>query len=472
MRYFLPRQLTVGLTLFLAVIILYPVQSYSLTISEENELGREFFDYAKRHFRLVKDPFINYYINYLGKELVQTFPNPMFEYRFFVIQEDAYNAFAAPGGYIFVNSGLIRAMNSEEELAGILAHEIAHVNCRHISEKIEKSKKVSLATLAGLAASVFLGAATGVPGSAIAIGSAAAGEAAMLAYSRDDERQADQLGLRYLCQAGYSPEGLLTILKKIKSKEWFDSDDIPTYLTTHPAINERIAYLDTLKTPNGFAVCNPPLQPISQDFKIMITKIRAEYSDESFAAKTFKTHVEEQPDGVLGNYGYGLVLARKARYTDAIYHFKTALAADAFNPHILKDLGQAYFLTGQYEKALGILENIPRDGFYDPMQQFFLARTLGELGEPARSASILKELTERNPESVAAFYHLGKTYGQHGKMKEAHFYLGLYYKETGEQNNALFHLKKALELYSETEKKEEIKELMAEIKKPKGRRRQ
>ncbi len=114
-----------------------------------------------------------------------------------------------PGGQIFINSGLFEALESEDEIAGIIAHEISHVACRHISQQIEQSKKVGMGTLAGVAAGILLGAAGagGAAASAAAIGSMAAGQSFVLAHSREDEMQADQRGVDFLTQAGYNPKG-------------------------------------------------------------------------------------------------------------------------------------------------------------------------------------------------------------------------------------------------------------------------
>ncbi|MFW6237181.1 MAG: M48 family metallopeptidase, partial [Desulfosudaceae bacterium] len=196
------------LTVILSVCLLTAGPGRCLTTSEERKMGEKFLQHARRAYHFVEDPFIVHYFNEIGQRLASFFPEEPFDYQFYVIENPVYNAFAAPAGHVFVNSGLVSAMDSEEELAGILTHEIAHVYCRHLAEKIEKNKTISLATLAGMAAAVFLGS------PALAVGTAASGQAASLAYSRQDERQADQLGVKYLCQAGYSARGLLTMLEK------------------------------------------------------------------------------------------------------------------------------------------------------------------------------------------------------------------------------------------------------------------
>jgi predicted Zn-dependent protease len=192
---------------------------FSITIQEEEELAEEMMKNIHRYVTFIEDDAINQYVNDVGREVLQAFPRQHFAYHFYVIEEPVYNAFATPAGHIFINSGLIGAMESEEELAGIIAHEIAHVHGRHISQKIERSKKLQLLSLAGMVASILIGSSGSADASrATGIGTLAAGQSIALKYSREDEIQADQLGLRYLTDAGFNGSGLLTILKKMRAK--------------------------------------------------------------------------------------------------------------------------------------------------------------------------------------------------------------------------------------------------------------
>ena len=214
--------------LFVLVMILaWSMPAHAISIKEEEDLAREFLRVVSNHYELVEDPLILDYVVGVGRRILSKMPAQPFTYHFYVIRDEVYNAFALPAGHIFVNSGLLATMNSEDELAGILSHEIAHVVCRHISQRIERSKTINVATMAGMLAGILLGASTGNADAmqALTIGSAAAGQTAALAYSREDEAQADQIGLNYLYSAGYSAEGLLAILKKIRSKRWFETPD-------------------------------------------------------------------------------------------------------------------------------------------------------------------------------------------------------------------------------------------------------
>ncbi|MDY6822735.1 MAG: M48 family metalloprotease [Thermodesulfobacteriota bacterium] len=442
--------------------------AFGLTINEEKEMGREFLKQAREYYDFVDDPFVEHYINTLGKALVDAFPEQPFDYRFYVLKHNEYNAFAAPAGYVFINSGLIGDMKSEEELAGILGHEIAHVHCRHISERIEKSKTVSLAMLAGIMAGVFLGGAGVIPGDAMAVGSLAAGQAATLAYSRADERQADQIGLRYLCEAGYSAEGLLAILKKIKEKQWLSAMEMPTYLSTHPGTDERIAYLDTLLSTRNFDQCRSAARSDPGDFNILKTKVKALYSDDDVALRQFKARVTEGPDTrsdkMLAHYGYGLILSKKSRHHEAIEQLRLALDAAALNTHVLKALGKEYVLTGDYEKAMAVLENVPETDFYDPEKVYYRAQAAAGMGMADKSIAILENLVQRRPRFMSALHALGKAYGKQGNLKDAHFYLGVYHARKRDRDNAMFHLKKALELTEDPDKQTKIKNLMEELK--------
>jgi len=217
--------ITIGVMIAFAVGSLIPPAVLSITVKEEEDLSRQMMTAIYKHYEIIDDPVVVAYVNDIGKRILATLPQQPFQYQFHVIKEDVYNAFATPAGHIFVYTGLMDAMEEEEELAGILGHEIAHVYCRHISQKIERQKKMGWASLAGIAAGVLLGVGgAGEAAQAVTMGSQAAIMSAELSYSRDDEMQADQFGLKFITGAGYSADGLLKILKKIRGKTWFGSD--------------------------------------------------------------------------------------------------------------------------------------------------------------------------------------------------------------------------------------------------------
>ena len=130
-----------SIVLWLAILV-RPTPVAAITISEEENLSEKFMREVTRHFTFIEDPVLLNYLNTMGKRIIGVLPPQPYKFRFYLIKEDAYNAFAGPGGVIFVNSGLLAAMENPDELAGILAHEITHVLSRHISDRIDGDRSI------------------------------------------------------------------------------------------------------------------------------------------------------------------------------------------------------------------------------------------------------------------------------------------------------------------------------------------
>jgi predicted Zn-dependent protease len=429
------------LAIFLVVAVaVSSVQA--ITIQAEEKLAKEFLKVVHQQYEIVQDPLIEAYVNRVGNRVLAGFLPQPFQYHFAVIKQDVYNAFAGPGGYVFINSGLLAALDNENELAGILAHEISHVVCRHISKNIDRAGKIEMATLAGVVAGIFLGAAGGgSAASALTVGSMAAGQSAFLAFSRDDERQADKTGLPKLYEAGYTADGLLAALRKIRSKEWYGSNEVPSYLTTHPGTEERIGYIS-----EWIADHDPGVKPhYGGDFEFdrIRTRLRALYTDQDLALRQFAAQTREKPNSFFSHYGYALALVRAGHYNQAIGEYKKALELRAFDPYLPIDMGEAYFLAGRYEAALKLLSNTaPAE--IDASRQLYLGRTQMEMGRIRTALGTFKQLVATNPRYAEGLYNLGEAYGKLNILDEAHYNLGLYYKEKGMRQKAVFNLKRAL----------------------------
>ncbi|MEQ8215734.1 MAG: M48 family metalloprotease, partial [Smithellaceae bacterium] len=164
------------------------------TIDDEKKLGKEFYDKMAKHNLLLENRNLNEYIDKIGNRVLKGNRRVPFQFHFSIVNDTAINAFATPGGYIYVNKGLINAVENEGQLAGVIAHEIAHANARHIAAIIEKSQKLNIATLAAVLAGAFLGG--GGEASAALVALSVAGSASLsLKYSREHEEEADRLGI-------------------------------------------------------------------------------------------------------------------------------------------------------------------------------------------------------------------------------------------------------------------------------------
>ena len=448
----------------------FPSSRTYLTSNEEKELGKKLMLYVKKHLVLIEDPSIVNYVNRIGQHIVAQLPSPPFQFHFYVIKEDVYNAFAAPAGHVFINSGLLAAMDSEEELAGILGHEIAHVLCRHISEQIERSQKIGLATLAGVLTGIFLGG-SAAAAAAISTSSIAAGQSLSLKYSRENEREADQVGLKYLAKAGYGCGGLLKALQKIRSKRWFGPEDIPSYVTTHPAIEARLAYLDTwILTHPEEANSDRPVDPT--DFHKVHNKLVALYGDKDAAYGIFESQLRKDPEDALAYYGKGLVLTRDHKWQNGVENLRRALEMRPLDSDIVRDLGKTYFHMGDYASALKTLKGALAFSPEDPEGWFLLGRAQMEMGDLQGALDCFKTLVNTAPDYLPGTRYLGETYGKLGNDGEAHYHLGIYNQKKGEFKIAEFHFKRALNLLAKDgERRQAIEKALKELSGSQGHNR-
>ncbi|MEA3232779.1 MAG: M48 family metalloprotease [Thermodesulfobacteriota bacterium] len=452
-----------SIALWLAILV-RSTPAAAITISEEEKLSEKFMHEVTRHFTFIEDPVLVNYLRTMGKRIIGVLPPQPYKFRFFLIKDNAYNAFAGPGGVIFVNSGLLAAMENPDELAGILAHEITHVLSRHISDRIDRSKQIGIATLAGLVAAIALGAAgEGSVASAMLMGSMATGQSMALAYSREDEMQADQLGLKILTKAGYHPVGLVSMMNKIRQKAWYDTNQIPTYLRTHPASEERIVYISAwIERQKDLP------EPLSNkeltDFNWIRTRIKALYGEREQMLAYFSDDVKKRPADPLAHYGYGLILARSGRFKEAAAHLKKTLARRAFDAQLLVDLGRVYFLDGRFSEALGTLEGAVAIDPGNPDGLFYLGRTRLSLKKTSEALAAFEDLLRINSNHRDLMYFAGQAYGQQGNMEEAHYYLGRYFYNQGKIKPAIVQFKKAMDLAAKAARKSEIEALLKELR--------
>ncbi|MBF0482633.1 MAG: M48 family metalloprotease, partial [Desulfovibrionaceae bacterium] len=218
----------------------------SFGVKDELELGKKFNALVRSMMPLVDDPAIEGYVRDLVMKIAAHIPPQPFDITVGVLQDNGVNAFAAPAGYVFVYSGLILDFDHESEVAAVMAHELGHVALRHISKRVENAQVVGLAGMLGMVAGILLGAVAHAPqaGAALAMGSQSAGQSSMLAYSRDVEREADTAGLGFLTDSGYSPMAMVKAFEILRRLKWFKGiGGMPSYLSTHPGIEERIGYL-------------------------------------------------------------------------------------------------------------------------------------------------------------------------------------------------------------------------------------
>ena len=448
-----------ALSLTFAILFQATHSHASFTIKDEKKLGKEFYEKLQKENFLVKNKRINDYITKLGNKILAHSKKAPFDFHFYIIKSSAINAFATPGGYVYLNRGLINLVENESQLAGVLAHEIAHVNARHIADTIAKAKKINIATLAAILAGAFLGGG-GEGTAAVAAFSMATATTLNLRYSREHEEEADRLGMLYLARTGYDGRGMLDFLKIMRRYQFY-SDSIPSYFLTHPGTDERIRYLDGLiqvKYTKGGA------KSIIGGLRRIQTILMFGERNLDLALKHFQNILKKNPNDVDALYGLAVTQDRLGLTTESLKSFNRVLKLSPDDEDALRDLGITYFKTGKTSDAINALKKAYTINKNDSNTLSYLGRSYEAAGDYTTALDLYKKLRENDPDNINTYYHLAMAYGRVNKQGESHYNFGIYFKKKKKMESALFHFKAALKYFpKDTERGREIQEEIESI---------
>ena len=455
----LPRIPAIPLILLILMIPLVgppgplgPESAAALSIGEERRLGQKLLYSLRRELEVLDDPDISRYINDLGGQVLKVAGPTHFDYRFFVVKSEQFNAFAAPAGLVFFYSGLIEAMRGENELVSVLAHEIGHVQSRHIADRLEKNTRVGLlSTLLGVA-----GLALGVPGlsEGILTGSLAAGQTAALKYSRDDEEQSDRLAFGWMRAMGRDPEGMRDMLRTMRRVTRYRANNVPQYLLTHPDPEARVGYVDSLielaeKREPGRAwrkIDNFP-------FLRFRYRVLARSMDLNRLRQACLAALGKRGDGgdaaaateedAMAHFGLALIETENRRFDLALDHMAKVQARFPERPILKTDEAVILIGAGRYAEARTILEGQRKRDPEDMYSLFHLARTEAALGDTARAGVLFKQAERRLPEYPALHFELAQIEARRGEEGRSVFHLGKYHLYQGQEKLARQSLERA-----------------------------
>ncbi len=316
-----------------------------LSLEEEQRIGAEFMRNVRQNLTLLDDPEINGYLQSLGERLVSHSDRAGGDFSFFIVQDPRINAFAAPGGYIGINSGLILNTGSESELAAVLAHEIAHVTQRHLARASEAASRMNLPMTAAVLAAIILGGQDPDLAQAAITAAVAGGTQQMINFTRSNEKEADRVGIRLLASAGFDPAAMPSFFRKMLPSDRLYRDVLPDFLKTHPVTLARISDSENRAAQMG----KHPARE-SGRYRLMRAKLRALLADSPESALAYFRSRDDE----AGRYGLALALNRAGRHSEARREIHALLQSSPATIAYQLALARIEADSGRLEPALRI----------------------------------------------------------------------------------------------------------------------
>jgi len=405
----------------------------SLSPAEERRTGEAVMHNLRRAGLIVDDPLLTEYLNQLGYKLLAQYDgNPGNRFTFFLLNDKVINAFALPGGFIGVNYGLFMASETEDELASVLAHEIAHVTQRHYARAYNLGPKSNLPVLAAIIAAIILGNQGNDLGQAAMATAAASTIQKQINFTRHNEEEADRIGIQLLANAGFDPEKMADFFDKLEQQSRLYGVNIPEFLRTHPVNSARIA-----DARNRARLLPRTKQQPAVNYDLMRNRVIAlggedKISNEKIFKEKLTSQNKSQRNGL--RYGYALSLLTNKNYKSAkaqidnlikldphriaymlaaaeIQHqsgdpngayriYRQALKLYPGNAAITYDYVELLLQEKKYRQARNILEVFMKQPPANPKFYQFLANSRRNIGDIAGSHGALAEY----------YYQVGQTH--------------------------------------------------------------
>lgn len=420
------------------------------TVKLERELGRKFALEAAARLPIVRDPDLVTYVRRTGAKIVESLGPQPFRYRFFVVRDGRVNAFAVPGGYVYVHTGLLLEAANDDEVAGVLAHEVAHVHAHHLLRQQEKTRLVNYATLLALLGS-FLDPAIG----AAAIGAQAA---AQLKYSREFEQEADYLGARYMQSAGFDARGLLDFFHKLWERQRTTPTFLPPFLLTHPLSEERLNNLEAVLRTRQWesAARRPPSRELR--WAKFWARIRTSSPQEA-AADYARAHEAEPGDPVSASI-LGAALVESGDLERARAVLEPLAPRDA---RARRELGRALFRLRETDRAAELLRSVTAEEPDDALAWFELGRVLVSSRRWDAALEAFRNALRVLPDFEEAHRELGLAAGRAGREGEGFFHLAEAARCGGDYGTAIGHYRRAIERLDDPAAKERAEKRLREL---------
>ena len=398
---------------------------------EEYQVGQSFYWRLQQSVTLVEDPEVNSYISSLGYRLVANSDDPGRTFTFFVVPDSSVNAFAAPGGFIGIHTGLMLTSESESELASVMSHEIAHVTQRHILRSFERSKRMSVPMTAAMVAAALLGIADPSVGSAAIMAVQAGNVQIQLDYSRAHEAEADNLGMQTLVDAGFDPQAMPRFFERLQiAGRFYGGSQVPEFLRTHPITGSRIA------DARGRAAKleSPSRIRNSEQFFLMREKLRVMGSTNMRELiKTYEDQLKEDSSNQTATrYGYALALLKNGNFTQARDEINTLIDSDDNQLSYHLALADVEIALGRMNAALAIYNDFQRVYPDDWALSIKQVQALLRANQPREAVNLLQRQLDVGGSSAILYRLLAQAYGDMGQKSKSHIWLAEHYHSSGQ----------------------------------------
>ncbi len=438
----LPRLMQYIAALLIIGQFLLPVHAYTFTVGEERMIGEQLLYAVRSKFDILDDPDISRYINGLGEQVLEAAGPQYFNYHFFVVKNDQFNAFAAPSGLIFFTTGLIKTVRNEDQLLSVLAHEVGHVTSRHISQRMSKQGKMTAATMLFGLASIAAGNAALTQG--LLTGALAANKTAGLNFSRQDEEQADRLAYDWMRAMGRNPEAMKEMLKTMRRVTRYRSEQLPPYLLTHPNPEDRLHYVRSLLELNRGKQTTSAVRNTDNfaflrfKYRVLSQTLEGEELRIYFAASG-----KDREKQIMARYGLALLNAEERNFNEAVRHIE-AVRREFPDKDILEtDLAVFYLRAEKIEKAAELLRRAYQHDPADMYAAFHLAEAMEQQGDINEAERLYLEVATALPDYARLYYALGRLKSRQGKNGTSNFYLAKYHLYQGRIKYAKQYLRRA-----------------------------
>lgn len=417
----------------------------SLTPDDEYRIGLMIVKGLRDAGQIDEDPEVTEYIQSIGARLASHAQDGNQRFQFFVVKDSGINAFALPGGFIGVNSGLLLATTTESELAGVLAHEIAHVTQRHIARRLQATKRTNLVSTAAVLAAILLGATTGaspdVMQGAIA---AAQGISAQqqINFTRANEIEADRVGIGTLAASGFDPNGMPAFFDTMSRSAGLKASRVPEFLQSHPLTGNRIAE----SRDRARQIKDAKVEPETLSYRLSRERLRVASAPEGTNAHTWYESLVSGDKKRDDSHDYGRALSMMASDAPA-EAIPILLRLSEQHPSVMQyrsALGEAQMRAGEQRESLDTfaraLELFPRNV---PVTVRY-AESLLRAGQARRAHEILLDLFNNVPPTPAQARFIAVAANSAGDVGDAYSYMAEYHILSGDLMLAINQLQLAL----------------------------